>query len=102
MSLFVDTSVWYAAASTEDRHRERAKSLLAGERRLLIDHVLVETWRLIVHRISAAAAERWWAGIRTGVAVVEPVGEADLERAWAIGEALPIRPSRSSTARASR
>lgn len=86
MSLFVDTSVWYAAASTGDRHNARAKRLLADERRVLSDHVLGETWRLVAHRLSPAAADRWWAGIRAGVAVIEIVGEADLERAWAIGE----------------
>lgn len=86
MSLFVDTSVWYAAASTGDRHNARAKQLLADERRVLSDHVLGETWGLVAHRLSPAAADQWWAGIRAGVAVVEIVGEADLERAWAIGE----------------
>lgn len=89
MSLFVDTSIWYAAASTGDRHNPRAKELLAGERRVLTDHVLAETWRLIAHRISWRAAERWWGGIRSGVAELETVVEADLERAWGIGERFP-------------
>lgn len=35
------------------------------------------------------AAERYWAAIRSGVASVEPVGLADLEVAFAIGEAYP-------------
>lgn len=88
MSLFVDTSVWYAAASTGDRRNDRAKELLADERRVLSDHVLVETWRLLAHRLSVTAAERWWTGVRAGVAAVEIVGEGDLERAWAVGEAF--------------
>lgn len=86
MSLFVDTSVWYAAASTRDRYNSRAKELLNDERRVITDHILVETWRLIAHRISHYAAEQWWGGIRSGVAEVETVGIVDLERAWAIGE----------------
>ncbi len=89
MSLFVDTSVWYAAASTGDRSNERAKELLREERRVLTDHVLAETWRLLAHRHSAVAADRWWDGIRAGVARVEIVGEVDLERAWEVGRRFP-------------
>lgn len=85
MSLFVDTSVWYAAASSGDRHNARAKELLLDERRVLTDHVLGETWRLLAHRHSEDVAERWWGGIRSGIAEVEIVGAVDLERAWEIG-----------------
>lgn len=31
------------------------------------------------------AAERFWDGMRSGVAMLEPVGVADLEAAWQIG-----------------
>ena len=34
------------------------------------------------------AAERFWKGMRNGVASVEPVGGADLEAAWQIGLAF--------------
>jgi len=85
LSLFVDTSVWYAAASTGDRHNTRAKQLLRDECRVLTDHVLVETWRLLAHRHSERVAEHWWDGIRGGVAEVEIVGAVDLERAWEVG-----------------
>ena len=34
-------------------------------------------------------AERWWAAIRTGPLVLQLVGAADLERAFAIGELFP-------------
>ena len=86
MSLFVDTSVWYAAASRDDRSNARAKEVLLDERRVLTDHVLVETWRLLAHRHSWDVADRWWGGIRAGVAEIEMVGEVDLERAWEVGQ----------------
>ncbi len=43
---------------------------------------------LLRHRLGRAAAERFWAGIRSGAVAVEPVGTADLEAAWAMGEAF--------------
>jgi predicted nucleic acid-binding protein len=87
VSLFVDTSAWYAAADRGDRSSARAKEILSGTvRRVTTDHVLVETWLLLRHRISREAAERFWDGLRRGVAVTEPVTAADLEVAWAIGE----------------
>lgn len=85
MSVYVDTSVWYAAADRGDLSNARAKELLAAEDRLVTsDHVLVETWTLLRHRLHRQAAERWWDGIRSGVAEIEPVRRADLDVAWAI------------------
>ncbi len=90
MSLFVDTSVWYAAADEGDRNNERAKQILStGERLVTSDHVLVETWLLLRHRIHREAAERFWGGLRAGVAALEPVTAADLEAAWAVGRDFP-------------
>ena len=87
MSIFVDSSAWYAAADRSDRSNSRAKHLLATEEPLVTsDHVLVETWRLIHHLISTNAAEAFWDGLRSGVAIVEQTNSADLEAAWAIGE----------------
>lgn len=48
--------------------------------------MLVETWLLIRHRLGENAAHRFWTGLRAGVALVEPVGAADLEVAWEIHE----------------
>lgn len=48
--------------------------------------MLVESWRLIHHFISAHAAEGFWEGLRGGVATVEQTTSADLEAAWAIGQ----------------
>ena len=87
MSLFVDTSAWYAAADRSDRSNERAQEILSSDDALLTtDHVLVETWMLVRHRIGRKAAEEFWYGLRSGVASIEPIAAGDLEVAWAIGE----------------
>jgi predicted nucleic acid-binding protein len=86
MSLLVDTSVWYAAADSGDISNARAKSVLKnGEPLFTTDHILVETWTLLRHRIHRQAAERFWEVLRNGTATVEMVGTADLEVAWQIG-----------------
>jgi predicted nucleic acid-binding protein len=90
MSLFVDSSVWYAAADTSDVSNARAKEILSGEDALVTtDHVLLETWALLRWRIHRAAAEAFWQGLRGGVAALEPVGLADLQAAWSIGLDFP-------------
>ena len=87
MSLFVDTSIWYAAADKSDASNSRAKAVLsAGEPLVTTDHVLVETWTLIRYRLGRRAAERFWEGLRSGAATVETVGAADLDTAWEIGK----------------
>jgi predicted nucleic acid-binding protein len=86
MSLFVDTSMWYAAADRSDASNSRAKAVLAaGEPLITTDHILVETWTLIHHRLGQRAVERFWEGLRSGAATVETVGAADLDSAWEIG-----------------
>jgi predicted nucleic acid-binding protein len=86
MSLFVDTSVWYAAADSSDRSNPRAKVILkSGEALVTSDHVLIETWTLLHHKLDSKAAERFWEGLRSGIAVMEAVIVADLEVAWDIG-----------------
>jgi predicted nucleic acid-binding protein len=90
VSAFVDTSVWYAAADRGDRSNARAKEILAQlERPVTTDHVLVEAWLLLRHRIGRAVAERFWDTLRRGVMAVESVTSADLEVAWAIGQNFP-------------
>jgi predicted nucleic acid-binding protein len=86
VSVFVDTSIWYAAANSSDRSNSAAKAVLSsGEALVTSDHVLIETWTLIRYRIGRKAAERFWQGLRDGVATIETVGAADLEAAWQIG-----------------
>ena len=90
MSIFVDSSAWYAAADRSDRYNGRAKRLLSTNESLVTsDHVLAETWSLIYRYISADSAEAFWDGLRSGVATVEQTTSADLEAAWAIGERFP-------------
>lgn len=89
MSLFVDTSAFYAALDRNDRHNARSKDLLAQAKSLLTtDHVLFEAWRLTRDRFGYAVAERFWAGLRAGAASIEHVTTADLDAAWRIGEAF--------------
>ena len=86
MSLFVDTSIWYAAADSSDRSNARSKAILrSGETLVTSDHVLVETWTLIHHKLERKAAEGFWEGLRSGIALIEAVTLADLEVAWDIG-----------------
>ncbi|MDP2956241.1 MAG: PIN domain-containing protein [Longimicrobiales bacterium] len=90
MSLFVDTSVWYAAADSADVSNARAKEILsAGEPMVTTDHILLETWTLLRFRLHRAAAEAFWAGLRSGAARLEPVGSADLQAAWTLGRDFP-------------
>jgi predicted nucleic acid-binding protein len=89
LSLFVDSSAFYAAADAADRSHGRATEILGvGESLVTSDHVLMEAWLLLRNRLGREPAERWWGAIRAGAAAVEPVREADLEVAWSIGEAF--------------
>jgi len=90
MSLFVDTSFWFAAAVPSDASNDRAKQVLSsGEPLFTSDHILVETWTLLRNRIHRHAAEHFWEGLRKGVATIEPVGTADLEAAWQMSLTYP-------------
>jgi predicted nucleic acid-binding protein len=90
LSLFVDTSAWYAAADAGDAANARAREILSGVDHLVTsDHVLVETWALLRWRIHRNAAEAFWRGLRAGAAALEPVGPADLQAAWTIGRDFP-------------
>jgi predicted nucleic acid-binding protein len=86
MSVFVDTSIWYAAADSSDRSNSRAKAVLkSGEALVTSDHVLVETWTLLHQKLQRKAVGRFWDGLRSGIAMIEAVGLADLETVWDIG-----------------
>ena len=53
------------------------------------DHVLVETWLLLAHRLGRAVAESFWEAVRAGAASVEPVTASDLEVAFAVAGHFP-------------
>ena len=90
MSLFVDTSAFYASADSHDRWHSRATELLPEADGLVTtDHVLVESWRLIRMRGGYSVAERFWGEIRSGLATIESILPGDLDAAWRIGEAFP-------------
>lgn len=86
MTVFVDTSAWYAAADASDSSHVRAQARLRefGGHLLTSDHVLIETWYLTASRLSEEIAERLINSIRAGVARVEATSLADLEVAAAI------------------
>ena len=90
MTVFVDTSAWYAAADANDSgHQRAARRLREFDGGLLTsDHVLIETWFLATRRLGHGVAERLVNGIRMGIARVEPAIVADLETAAGIGEAF--------------
>ena len=84
--VFVDTSIWYAAADDGDADCEVARSLLTEYAGSLVtsDLVLAELWNLVNARIDHSAANRTVAAIAGGVARVECATDADLEAAAAV------------------
>lgn len=87
MSVFVDSSFWFASVVARDRNNARAKAVLTEAGPLVTtDHVIVETWLLLATRYRRRGAEAFWDGIRKGAAHIEKVSDADMQAAWAIGE----------------
>ena len=83
--VFVDTSIWYAAANEGDAHSAVAQSLLAEHAGALVtsDLVLAELWNLVNARADHRVANQAVAAIASGIARVECVTPADLEAAEA-------------------
>jgi predicted nucleic acid-binding protein len=89
LSVFVDSSVWFAAAAARDHDNALARSILQSTSEpVTTDHVLVETWLLLNSRYRREVAELFWERIRRGAVRIEIVTAADLEAAWAIGTAF--------------
>ena len=90
MSIFVDSSVWFAAAVAKDRDNARAIAILSGtEDFVTSDHVVVETWLLLNSRYRRSAAEQFWKEIRRGGVHIETPKAADMDAATIIGELFP-------------
>jgi uncharacterized protein len=89
VSVFVDSSVWFAAAVARDNDNARAISILQSTwDHVTTDHVLVETWLLLNSRSGRDAAERFWERIAHSGVLIESVTAADLQAAWAMGLAF--------------
>jgi predicted nucleic acid-binding protein len=89
LNVFVDTSVWFAAANIRDRYNVRAKQLLLEiNAPVLTDHILIETWGLLNSRVHRQAAENFWLAIRRQTAELQKVTAADVEAAWTIGQSF--------------
>lgn len=87
MSVFADSSFWFATLVARDDFNERAKVISRSvEAFVTSDHVVVETWLLLNSRYHRQGAELFWERTRRGAVRVEMVTAADMEAAWAIGE----------------
>lgn len=93
MSIFVDTSAFYASADRKASNRERVQAMLKEADRLVTtDHVLLEAWSLFEGRLGRAAAQSFWTAARDGAVETATVGLADLEHAWQIGQDFADQP----------
>jgi predicted nucleic acid-binding protein len=81
VSIFVDTSAWYAVMDRGDRRHEQATRFYldcAGQTELLTSSlVLAETWTLVTAHIGRPAALLLWGLLREarmtiGTAIPEP------------------------------
>jgi predicted nucleic acid-binding protein len=89
VTVFIDTSVWFAMVVRRDRNNARAKEILGGiDRAVTTDHVIVETWLLLNNRYRRSGADLFWEGFRANAAQIELVTMADLRVAWTIADAF--------------
>lgn len=91
--LFVDTGAFYALADRSDRHHSGVaaafRELVDTEELVTSDHVVVETWFLIVSRLGRDAALRFWDATETGVVQVFGVTSSDWHRGHEIARDWP-------------
>jgi len=85
LTVFVDSSAFFAVADVKDRSHSRAKTLLSENQPLVTsDHVVVETWLLINSRLGFNAAEKFLGAVAAGPVGIELVTLTDLEKAIGI------------------
>jgi predicted nucleic acid-binding protein len=82
VTIYVDSSAWYAAIDRDDVDHTRAVVVLdTDEPKVSSDHVLLETWRLLAHRVGWTIADNFWQAMLGDAAHVEIVGRGDLDAA---------------------
>lgn len=87
VSVFVDSSFWFATVVARDEHNPRARAILReADGFVTTDHVIIETWLLLNSRYNRIGAEHFWNRCRQGAVDVEMVTTADMHAAWVIGE----------------
>lgn len=90
MTLFVDTSVFFAAADEADsNHVQAARIVMAGEALVTSDHVVVESWLIMRSRLGRPAADRFLSEVRRGAARMEMIVPGDFDVASAIADQFP-------------
>jgi predicted nucleic acid-binding protein len=90
VSIFADSSFWFATIVARDDYNERARAISrTTDAFVTTDHVVVETWLLLNSRYHRHAAELFWERMRQGAVRIEMVTSADMEAAWTIGGRFP-------------
>ena len=90
MKAFVDTSAWFGAANTKDRHHLRASELLdEGYELITSTFTVVEAWLLLRNKVGFSHAEAFLTNIVSGAAVLENVIADDIEKALKLDATFP-------------
>jgi len=93
MTLFVDTSAFFALANLADKHHAEAvaayQANVGDDDLQTSDHVIVETWYLIRSRLGRRAAMGFWDGFDGGVIAVVGVTAGDFRRGREIAQEWP-------------
>jgi predicted nucleic acid-binding protein len=90
LTVFVDSSAWYAALDAADAgHVATATLLNTHGPQMMTDHVLVETWLLVARRLGYQLAEAFVREALDGGVVIEIVSRTDIEKASEIALAFP-------------
>jgi uncharacterized protein len=86
VTIFVDSSAWFAAVFAKEAHSDAAKRILSEEKAGLVttDHVVVETWLLLKNRFGQAAAETFCQRVMRGWCRIEVATHDDLRAAEVI------------------
>jgi uncharacterized protein len=87
VTVFVDSSAWFAAANKKDSNNTEAVRLLGQHANLLTSNLVVtETWLLINSRAGFADAQRFWGNMRKSQISVAQVLPEDLDVAWTVAQ----------------